>query len=76
MDGCFDLNINRVVALEMSPLDDQFLSAAMDDTVRLWDLRSSACQVGDRSSLFMRLVQTNDCISNELLYIFRALIRD
>ncbi|RUS31520.1 WD40-repeat-containing domain protein [Jimgerdemannia flammicorona] len=35
---------NRVVALEMSPLDDQVLSAAIDDTVRLWDLRSSACQ--------------------------------
>ncbi|KAI9499599.1 WD repeat domain 82-like protein [Zychaea mexicana] len=34
----------RVVSLEMSPLDDSLLSASLDNTVRLWDLRSSACQ--------------------------------
>ncbi|KAL1919489.1 uncharacterized protein VTP21DRAFT_2182 [Calcarisporiella thermophila] len=35
---------DRVVSLEMSPVGDQFLSAAVNDTVRLWDLRSSTCQ--------------------------------
>ncbi|KAJ3146984.1 hypothetical protein HK101_002263, partial [Irineochytrium annulatum] len=30
----------RVTALEMSPTDDQFLSASKDGSVRLWDLRS------------------------------------
>ncbi|RUS19682.1 WD40-repeat-containing domain protein [Endogone sp. FLAS-F59071] len=40
----FKGHCNRVVALEFSPVDDGFLSAAIDDTVRLWDLRSSACQ--------------------------------
>lgn len=34
----------RVVALEASPLNEQFLSAATNDTIRLWDLRSSTCQ--------------------------------
>ncbi|KAF9430495.1 member of Set1p complex, histone methyl transferase [Podila epigama] len=33
----------KVVALEMSPLDDQFL-AGSGDAVRLWDLRSPNCQ--------------------------------
>ncbi|KAG0331970.1 member of Set1p complex, histone methyl transferase [Podila humilis] len=33
----------KVVALEMSPLDDQFL-AGSEDAVRLWDLRSPNCQ--------------------------------
>jgi COMPASS component SWD2 len=28
----------------MSPVDDTFLSASLDDTVRFWDLRTSACQ--------------------------------
>ncbi|WFD31178.1 hypothetical protein MSPP1_002212 [Malassezia sp. CBS 17886] len=34
----------RVVSLEMSPVDDTFLSGAVDDAVRLWDLRSPAAQ--------------------------------
>jgi hypothetical protein len=34
----------RVTALEMSPLDDQFL-AGSEEAVRLWDLRSPNCQV-------------------------------
>ncbi|KOS13640.1 wd40 repeat-like protein [Malassezia pachydermatis] len=34
----------RVVSLEMSPVDDTFLSGAVDDSVRLWDLRSPAAQ--------------------------------
>ncbi|KAK9719854.1 hypothetical protein K7432_004513 [Basidiobolus ranarum] len=33
----------RVVALDMSPLDDQFLSGSIDGTVRLWDLRTPNC---------------------------------
>lgn len=35
---------NRVVALEVSPVDDTLLSAALDRSVRLWDLRSPNCQ--------------------------------
>ncbi|KAH8549490.1 WD repeat domain 82-like protein [Umbelopsis sp. PMI_123] len=34
----------KVISVEMSPLDDVFLSASLDETVRLWDLRSSSCQ--------------------------------
>eukprot|EP00004_Rigifila_ramosa_P017941 TRINITY_DN4417_c0_g1_i1.p1 TRINITY_DN4417_c0_g1~~TRINITY_DN4417_c0_g1_i1.p1 ORF type:complete len:319 (-),score=51.42 TRINITY_DN4417_c0_g1_i1:14-883(-) len=46
---------DRVVSMEMNPLNDYFLSASLDNTVRLWDLRTSACQglmnVGCRSSV-------------------------
>lgn len=35
---------DRVCSLEVSPLDDLVLSAAMDHSVRLWDLRSPSCQ--------------------------------
>jgi len=34
----------RVVSVSLSPKSDLFLSASMDRTVRLWDLRSHACQ--------------------------------
>jgi len=34
----------RVVSLEMSPLDDGFMSGSMDKTVRVWDLRSPQCR--------------------------------
>jgi COMPASS component SWD2 len=34
----------KVTALEMSPIDDSFLSAAKNESVRLWDKRSSTCQ--------------------------------
>lgn len=33
----------RVTALEMSPVDDTFVSGAKNDSVRLWDLRSPNC---------------------------------
>lgn len=34
----------RVISLEMSPVDDTFMSSSMDHTVRLWDLRAPTCR--------------------------------
>jgi len=34
----------QVISLEISPTDEQFLSAGLDDTVRLWNMNSSNCQ--------------------------------
>ncbi|CAL8077656.1 unnamed protein product [Calicophoron daubneyi] len=39
----FQSHTKRVVSLCMSPIDDTFLSGAMDSTIRLWDLRSPNC---------------------------------
>ena len=39
----FKGHTDRVVALEMSPKEDTFASASADDTVRLWDLRTTDC---------------------------------
>eukprot|EP00897_Mesotaenium_endlicherianum_P011025 jgi/Mesen1/9951/ME000071S09362 len=35
---------DRVVSLCMSPKNDMFMSGGLDHTVRLWDLRTTACQ--------------------------------
>ncbi|KZO96628.1 WD40 repeat-like protein [Calocera viscosa TUFC12733] len=34
----------RVICIEMSPVDDTFLTSSLDKTVRLWDLRSPTCR--------------------------------
>ncbi|KAG1734139.1 WD40-repeat-containing domain protein [Suillus lakei] len=34
----------RVVSLEVSPIDDGFMSGSLDKTVRLWDLRAPTCR--------------------------------
>ncbi|KAJ8901198.1 hypothetical protein NDN08_007047 [Rhodosorus marinus] len=34
---------HRVCCLALSPINDTFISAAKDDTVRLWDLKSNQC---------------------------------
>lgn len=36
----FEGHKNKVVALEMSPVDDTFLSASINETVQMWDLRT------------------------------------
>eukprot|EP00268_Persea_americana_P059650 TRINITY_DN7351_c1_g2_i2.p1 TRINITY_DN7351_c1_g2~~TRINITY_DN7351_c1_g2_i2.p1 ORF type:complete len:346 (+),score=46.01 TRINITY_DN7351_c1_g2_i2:103-1140(+) len=34
----------RIVSLCMSPINDSFMSGSLDHTIRLWDLRTNACQ--------------------------------
>ncbi|VDI21932.1 WD repeat-containing protein 82-like [Mytilus galloprovincialis] len=40
----FPGHTKKVVALNMSPINDSFLSGSLDKTLRLWDLRSQNCQ--------------------------------
>ncbi|KAI8642314.1 hypothetical protein BD408DRAFT_416600 [Parasitella parasitica] len=40
----FEGHKKRVIAVEMSPIDDTVMTSSLDQTVRLWDLRSSTCQ--------------------------------
>jgi COMPASS component SWD2 len=40
----FKGHTGKVTSLKMSPQDDTFLSASLDETVRLWDLRTPNCQ--------------------------------
>ena len=39
----FTGHTKKVISLEMSPADDTFISGALDNSVRLWDLRSPSC---------------------------------
>ncbi|KAG6909952.1 hypothetical protein DXG01_014221 [Tephrocybe rancida] len=34
----------KVISLEVSPVDDGFMSGSLDKTVRLWDLRTPTCR--------------------------------
>ncbi|CAH1784535.1 unnamed protein product, partial [Owenia fusiformis] len=40
----FGGHTKKVVSLSMSPIDDTFISGSLDNTIRLWDLRSPNCQ--------------------------------
>lgn len=40
----FRAHTDAVVAVEMSPKEDFFASASLDNTARIWDLRSTNCQ--------------------------------
>jgi COMPASS component SWD2 len=35
----------KVVSMEMSPLDDTFITSSLDNTTRMWDLRQPASTV-------------------------------
>jgi COMPASS component SWD2 len=52
--------------MDVSPVDDTFLSGAQDDTVRLWDTRSQNCQV---RKYFFNVGYTAYAISQGLLNI-------
>jgi COMPASS component SWD2 len=39
----FPGHVKKVITLSMSPVDDIFLSGSLDNTIRLWDLKSANC---------------------------------
>ena len=39
----FTGHTKKVISLEMSPADDTFISGGLDNSVRLWDLRTPSC---------------------------------
>ncbi|KAG5732110.1 WD repeat-containing protein 82 [Termitomyces sp. T112] len=40
----FKGHTGKVISLEISPVDDTFMSGSLDKTVRLWDLRAPNCR--------------------------------
>jgi COMPASS component SWD2 len=40
----FRAHTDSIVSIEMSPKEDLFTTASMDDTARIWDLRQTNCQ--------------------------------
>ena len=50
----------------MSPVDDIFLSGSLDNTIRLWDLKSTNCAV---SVHFFCLINNMFLISQGLMYL-------
>jgi hypothetical protein len=57
----------RVVSLCVSPRSEIALSASLDHTVRIWDLRNNVCQVQGGSHLFLVitvLLHKKDHIAN------------
>ena len=57
----------RVVSLCMSPVNDSFMSGSLDHSVRIWDLRVNACQVGYQSSANLAHNSNHIC----LVYIYQ-----
>lgn len=74
---------SRVTSLEMCPIDKTFLSAAKNESVRLWDLRTKNCQglfplqghpivaIDPEGIIFAIALNEKSCI---LLYDFRNFI--
>ncbi|CEJ03785.1 hypothetical protein RMCBS344292_17762 [Rhizopus microsporus] len=46
----------RVTTIDVSPIDDRVLTASLDETVRLWDLRSSTGQCMDKDDWWQLLI--------------------
>lgn len=43
----------------MSPVNDSFMSGSLDHSIRMWDLRVNACQVGLGILIFYRKLINN-----------------
>ena len=52
----------RVVALSVSPVDDKFISGSLDNTIRLWDLRSPNCQVSNKVCVCVCPKNSPECV--------------
>lgn len=46
----------------MSPVNDSFMSGSLDHSVRMWDLRVNACQVGHF------LIQSSSVLISSLMH--------
>lgn len=63
------------MSLCMSPINDSFMSGSLDHSVRIWDLRVNACQVGTLTQLLEKQdlqkisSLTTKCVSNEIVRV-------
>ena len=61
--GCFNGHSDKITSLDMSRVDDTFMSAGLDRYVRLWDLRLSGHAISNNTNGNNNTIKTTPCVA-------------